>query len=476
LSGERVAKNSVVLIAAEVVKKILGVVTSILIARALAVDDFGRLRLAMALVAIFEVLANFGLGPLLTREVAGTPEKGGETFGLVQGIKMILGLLAAAGMIGFAVVSGYDGATLIAVIVAAGIVWFSALEASAISLLDGYQSMGWSSAIGVVRSTLVLLAVAVALGRHGALYGVVGAYLFAAVFSAGFGNLLVAGRLRGVSIRPRLVGAWRQMRQALPFLLIGVVWMLLFRIDTIMLEALKNEQSVGLYSSGYVFFELLLVVPILSTRALFPALTEARATSPERWRELMGAALRIYWILALPIAIGSFFVGARFVPLLYGAKYAAGGYVVPLLGSYIFLWFGTMTVGWALSAADRLGLVLRGNVLAMLVNIAANFLLIPRFDFFGAAVATIISEAVLLTYFLIVLRREEGGLPRGIFPWRALPAAAVLVAATAALRSFHLALVIIVGAVLYLGGIWALGALRDQELEIIRRLVRRKPR
>lgn len=474
MSGTTVARNSAVLIAAEVAKKGIGVVTAILIARALSVDDFGRLRLAMALVAIFEVLANFGLSPLLTRDVAAHPGKSAATFGLVQSLKTILGAVAAAAMIGFALLSGYEGATLVSVVIAAGIVLFSPLESSCVALFDGRQEMSRSSWIAILRSTLLLLGVVVALGLHWSLYGVVAAYLVAALATAGYGNALVARHVGGFSFRPRLAGGADQLRRALPFLLIGMVWMLLFRIDTIMLQALKNEQSVGLYSSGYSFFEFLLVVPILVTRALYPALSAARAESHDKWRDLLRAAVRIYWILALPLAIGSFFVGARFVPLLYGAKYTAGGDVVPLLGSFIWLWFATMTFGWALSAADRLKLVLAANVTAMVVNVAANLVLIPRFDFFGAALATVISEAVLVTIFLVALQRTGDGLPSRVFPVRALPAALALLAWLLVTRELNLALATAGGAVVYLGAAWLGGILTPDERAIIRNLLRRK--
>jgi O-antigen/teichoic acid export membrane protein len=474
VSGSRVAKNSLILLVAEAARKTLGVATGILIARALEVDDYGRLRLAMAIAAIFEVLAGFGLGPLLTREVAARPESGSDTFGLVQSLKLIFSVVAVMAMVAFALLSGYEGATLITIVIASGIVFFSALDSTFISLFDGLQRMEFTGAVSVLRSTLVLVGVLVALGFGWSLYGVIGAYAVAAAASAMAGNAIMAFRLPTISFRPRLKGAWAHLRSATPFLLIGVMWMLLFRIDTIMLENMKNEQSVGLYAAGYSFFELLLTLPILATRALYPALSEARNESPERWHRLLGAAIRVYWLMAFPLAIGSFMVGARFVALFYGEKYALGGYVVPLLGSFIWLWFGTMTLGWAFSAADRLKIVLFANAAAMGVNVAINLLLIPRFDFFGAAAATVISEAFLMIFFIVMLAREDGGLPRNMFPWRVLPAATLMAAAVWWVREMNLILVVAVGASVYFAGVWIFGALSGPERELVDRLIRRK--
>lgn len=473
MSGDRVVKNTAALMGGEAGRRIIALVTGILIARGLTVEDQGRLRLGLALVAIFGVLANFGMIPLLTRRVAADPERGNQSFGVVLGLKTVLGFGAVAIVLLAAWFLNYRDATLTITAILAAIVWLDALEATATSFFDGCQRMLIPAAAGLLRALALLLLVLLALNADWGTYGVAGAYLAAAAFAVALSLGLVRRYYPAVRLRPRLAGGKKILREALPFVLIGFVWILLFRIDMVMLGQLQGERSVGYYSVGYAFFEVLLVLPMLSTRALYPALAEGMRESTERWRALLSAALRIFWLIALPVGIGSYFVGARFVVLLYSEKYAAAGPVITLLGPFLWLWFGTATFGWALTAADRTWQVLAANAIALALNIAANLLLIPRYDFLGATAATIISEFCLLAMLLFVLIRSYGGLTRHVFPWRAIPAAAALALTAWWLREANLALVIGAGAVIYLLLIVVCGALTDTERALLGRFLRR---
>jgi len=474
MSGRRLTQNSLVLIVAEAVRRVLSFVVAILIARPLSVDDFGRFGLAMALGGIFGVLANFGLNPLLTRKIAARPEHGGREFGTVLGLKLLFGIIAGGAMIVLARLMHYDHAAFMAVTLAAIIVPADAIETASIALFDGYQRMALSSIVTLVKSVLLLGLVALAVVMHFGLRGVMTAYLVGGWLTAAFTVALVGRVARHVTLRPEAT-QWRPlMREAAPFMLIGLVWMLAFRVDMVLLERLSGDWAAGLYRAGYAFFEILLALPILATRALYPALAEGMGRGGEAWRDLLASAFRVYLLIALPIAVGCFVVGDRVVPLFYGDKYYAGGRVVWLCGSFLWLWFGTMTLGWALTAADRLKVVLAGNVLAMTVNVLVNLWLIPRRGIMGAAIATVASESTLLIYFMFMTRQWLRGLLRRTIPWRALPAGLALGLVAWLLREANFALVVLAGAATYFAGAWLFGALNKNERELIARLVTRK--
>ncbi|MCL4235834.1 MAG: oligosaccharide flippase family protein, partial [Deltaproteobacteria bacterium] len=65
--GARVALNSVWLFASEGLRRAIAFVVIFLVGRALAVDDFGRFRLAQSFFVIALVAATFGLTPLITK-------------------------------------------------------------------------------------------------------------------------------------------------------------------------------------------------------------------------------------------------------------------------------------------------------------------------------------------------------------------------------------------------------------------------
>ena len=477
MSGARVAKNSFWLLGAEGSRRLVGFLVQVLIARTLLVEDFGRYGLANSLAAIFSVLAGFGMSPLLVREVAAVkaePEASGRLFKTTLGMRMILGVFATIAMLVFSWLMGYHGATRNAVLLAALFPWGDAVAHTGEAMFDGVQRMDLSALVTVIRSGAWLVGVAIAAVFHLGVMGVIGAMVITSLFSAFFNTWMAHKRLPGVSFWPGVAGGWAMLKRAAPFVMIGFVWIVAFRVDMVILERMTDDRSAGLYRSGYSFFELLLTLPVLATRALFPALASARAESHERWNELLASSLRIFWIVALPVSIGSAIVGPRLVELVYGVKYAHGARVLALLGGFLWLWFGTMTFGWALTAADRLHDVLLANFYALLVNVAVDLTFIPKFSYWGAAAATIASEVYLLIYFLRVFRREYGGLPHGIFPVRAVPAALALAVVAWKMRTGNIALVIGAGAVVYIGALLLTRALTAEERRLIWGFVRRK--
>jgi O-antigen/teichoic acid export membrane protein len=474
MSGARVARNSMWLLGAEGSRRLVGFFVQALIARTLLVEDFGRYGLATSLSAIFVVLAEFGMTPLLVREVAATPDDAGRLFKTALGMRMILGVFATLAMVGFSYAMGYQGATRQAVLLATLFVWGDAVAHTGEAVFDGMQRMDLSATVTVIRSGAWLVAVAIAAVLRLGVMGVVAAMVITSWFSAFFNTWMLHKRSPGVSFWPGVAGGWAMLRRAVPFVMIGFVWIVAYRVDLVILERLTDERNAGLYRSGYAFFELLLALPVLATRALFPALSAARAESHEQWNALLGSSLRIFWMIVLPVSIGCVIVGPRMVELVYGAKYAEGARVLALLGGFLWLWFATMTFGWALTAADRLHDVLLANTFTMLVNIGVNFALIPRFGYWGAATAQVVCEVFLLAYFLRVFRREYGNLPREMFPARAIPAALALALVVWELRTFNLAIVIAAGAAAYFGVLFLSRALTEQERRVLWGLARRK--
>ena len=67
---QRIAKNSLVLLASNIISKILGFFYLMYIARYLGAEGFGILSFALAFTGIFSVFSDLGLGPLTVREVA----------------------------------------------------------------------------------------------------------------------------------------------------------------------------------------------------------------------------------------------------------------------------------------------------------------------------------------------------------------------------------------------------------------------
>jgi O-antigen/teichoic acid export membrane protein len=168
------------------------------------------------------------------------------------------------------------------------------------------------------------------------------------------------------------------------------------RVDSVLLMKMQGAESVGYYGAAYAFFMAFGGLGSSVQSALFPVLAKTYAESPEKARALFNRGLR--WMVALGVAgaAGTFLVGRKVLTLVYGASFEVAGpaFEVLMAGS-IFLLLNN-TYGMTINAVGRQKKALLITVGGLTTNVLVNLVLIPRYDFIGAAWATLITEAAVL--------------------------------------------------------------------------------
>jgi len=87
---QRIAKNTGVLLASQVVSYVIGFFFVMYTARYLGAEGFGILSFALAFTGIFGVFADLGLRQLTVREVARDKSLAGKYLGNIAAMKVIL--------------------------------------------------------------------------------------------------------------------------------------------------------------------------------------------------------------------------------------------------------------------------------------------------------------------------------------------------------------------------------------------------
>ena len=184
-----------------------------------------------------------------------------------------------------------------------------------------------------------------------------------------------------------------------------------FRTDQLLLGFLASEAALGFYAVAVNASEVLLYLPAATATALLPvaARTETELRAAQALRAFRGVAL-VTGVAALTAAL----VGPILLPVVFGDAYEAS--VAP------FLWLLPGALGFAaiavfsnaLVAASSPGFSSIGPLVALVLGVALDIALIPRYGAAGAAAA---SSAAFLAggcAALVVFRR------RSPFAWLAL--------------------------------------------------------
>lgn len=443
--------------AAETVAKLSTFAWTVVAARKLTQSNFGALNFALSVALILAAIAEWGFDPLLVQRTAKEPAQASRLF--TQAITWEGGVASIA----FGITMAIAGATatsgttrlLILLVLAATYldVYADTIRAAGVAL----QRQGSTSmALIVQRFATVLLVVPVLLAGG----GVTGfAIAFVASYLIGAVAHLVA--LRHLQVRPRLALIDREgmrsfwngsLRIGLSALLLAV----LFRVDALMLSAIKGNAALGAYAAAYKVFETSLFVAFAIGGALFAVMSE-RGEDSRRVREVLETAIGAVLVFFLPYAVVCLVEARELLTLLFGARYGHAS-------ADALRWLAFAPAIYAIGFVTQAALVARERTNGMLVaaaattvlNIALNAVLIPELSIEGAAIVTTVScivQAGILLVFMTRVSEARPRLVRAIVP-SALSSGVVAVLLVAV--SWHVLVEIAVAIPLYLIVWWTL--------------------
>jgi len=291
-------------------------------------------------------------------------------------------------------------------IIVAGILFFDVLWSIHVLLLRAEERPIYFSIISFlnVLSTLALNILFVIYFELG-IYGVLLSNLITSgvIFFITFPIILKRTSFASLSLK-----YWKKMMKfGLPFLPAGIFSMILELSDRYILRYLSDIETVGLYNAGYKLGLLILLVVMGFNMAWQPYFLKKKkeerhyiaAVAP-----LVLSVLGFLWILLLiwsgdlvKLKLGSFtFFGEQYwdaagiIPVIGLAYVFHAAYLIQLPGVYLLEKSGWIPWVRGLGAGS---------------NIILNFLLIPKYEIAGAAVATCISFILMAVFLYFINRR-----------------------------------------------------------------------
>jgi O-antigen/teichoic acid export membrane protein len=386
----------------EAVSKLGGTVLLLVSARALGVERFGVFALAWATGWLLSLVADMGIHMATARRAARETEHVAAPAGVAFVAKALWSIAAVIGLAGAAHLL-FDG-TNEYVVFAVGI---GLLAMSFVDLVQHYyRGRGWfgRDATLQIGSRLALLVFGLAGLTIGELRGLATGVLVAGTSSALVSGVALVADCGRPRFGPQLARSTRRLvGEALPVGLGALVSVLAFRVDVYLLEAFRDEAAVGLYSSAYKLFEASQALPAVLMSVVFPRLAavsgERSQTRVLRRRSLVGLALA-----GLIVTSAGSIAAHVVIDLLYGEAFADAALPFAVLCWAAPIMFVNYFLTQDLIARGRARAFAGGAASALVVNLALNIVLIPRYGAVGAAAVTIVSEVALLAVCVVALR------------------------------------------------------------------------
>jgi O-antigen/teichoic acid export membrane protein len=406
--GKGTAKNFLYLIASQGIYKILAFLTFIFIARYLGAEAFGQMSYALSFVAFFMLIADFGVSDLLIREAAGeSQERRLRYIHNISTLKFFLALITFIAIISVALILRETKEIIITIAMFGLAMVCDSYTIFLKSIFRVSERMKYE-AISIVFEGILKVALVFIIIKSvtSSVLIIAQAFLLVSVVTLIFTLLTARARFAYFKLCFDLK-LWRTLFiGGTPFAVLIFFQVINFKIDTIMLSKMTDHIITGWFSAAARFLEPMLIIATTFTAAAFPVVSRLSKKSDGSVVSVYKASLVILTLISVLLGV-ILFLGADFyIPFLFGNEFARSALAVKMLCLALIPMFLRFFLDSFILALKRTSVLFFNYAAGTVINILINIILIPRFNFSGACIATILSEFSMVGFYIFWLKNN----------------------------------------------------------------------
>lgn len=375
-------------------------INGIYVARVLLPESIGSVAAAQNFAQYFVILAFLGIPTYGLREIAKTRNDQAERnkvfseLYIINLVSTIIFLTLYVALI--FIVPTYRKELTLYLVVGLSIV----LNAFNISwLYEGMEEFKFISMRNLIFKTVVFLLLIllvrdkddVLLYAFITVVGVAGNYIVNMIYSPRY----VRFTFKDLNLR-------RHMKSIMYLVAVNLAIELYSLMDVTMMNFMCSKDSIAFYKYGHQIEKMLLQVVNTFTIVLIPRISfYYKEHKLDEFNRLISKALKLIIIVSIPMMVGIYFTADFLVVKMYGESYVTSALILKLFSTLLLI----SPVGYLLGSRVLLvtgheNLMIVSVGVGALVNLIGNALLIPKFAEYGATIASIISEIVVMIVYV----------------------------------------------------------------------------
>lgn len=471
------ARNTFYLTSAAIGQKIVAFVYFLFLARVMLPENTGIYFLSTSIVTIFSVIADFGVTPVVIREIAKEPVRAGDLIREALGTKIPFIVLAVTTTIITSLFLHYDLLIVQMVAVTTIVLVLDSVHLLFYGALRGIQKLQYESFGIFLGQISTALFGALILWVHPSLFLLILALILGSITNVFVSASRVIREFGFEVLIPKFSVQRSKMllKIALPFALAAIFVKVYSYVDSVFISKFLGTEQLGFYSVAYKFTYAFQFLPLAFTAALYPGLSASVSRDQEVLLRMFLKSIWYMMILAVPISFGLWAIAPEAV-LLAGDSYLPSAGVLRVLVFVLIPIFLDFPIGSLLNAADRqkTKTVIMG--ISMIINVVLNAILIPKYGILGAAIAGLISFSFLFVASFYFIHKIIPGFSIWLFLKTVLPilfSGFIMLGVTIWLKSAVGWLCIIpISAFVYFVALLLFKSIMIDDLLLVKRLVR----
>lgn len=401
---QKYLKNTMWMFSDQLLRLVAGLFVGIWVARYLGPDDFGVFNYAIAFAAIIGVIAKLGLDSLLVRGLVDHPELTDQYLGTGFWLKVTGSIFTFILTVSYLLTANEDDYVKVYILILTTSLIFQAFEVADFYFQAKVLSKFASISKTVQLSISSLLKLYLIFIKADLFWFIV--VQFIDQVTLGLTQLVI------FKVYSKKAPFLRHFNKAIAADLLKDSWPLVFgslaimvymRVDQIMIMKMLGEKEMGLFSAAVRLSEAWYFVPLIITNSLFPAILNAKKINEEEYYKRLQKLFKFMVLISTVVALPVTFLAPWLMTMLFGEPFREGAAVLSIhIWTGLFVSLGLATTGWFI-AENMQRFSLLKTVSGVFLNIALNFLLIPKYGIVGAAISTIICQAGVSVLFNVAL-------------------------------------------------------------------------
>ena len=458
-------RNGVLVVGARAMAKLAVFVVVVLLWRHLGADNYGRFATMIVYVTLVGVIADLGLQTVFIRDASRDRTVLARYLANLLSARLLLSLV---GLVILAAALRLLSPALFPYTAAAFVLLLTTSYSSLLRAVFYIRGRLGYEAIAIVAESLLLLGLTlVAIQQRATWDAFLWVYSASYLFTCLFAFAVIRWRWHErVTIGLEPVFVRRLLAGGLPLALAFTITTVYAQLDIVLLQLFKNFQVVGWYSAANKYVDAVAWIPQTAMGAVFPALSLLAAGDRGRLVFAYEKSYKMLAILGLPLAVGAGVTADSIVHVTRGFEQSIPA--LRILAPSVVLLFVNNAFIYTLTAINRQLDFTRLALFTLVVNVALNLAMIPPYGYLGAAAASTITEVALFAGGWWLLRRHLASLSVVSSIAAVLGSAAAMGIVVYLIRSWSLAVVIVLGAAVYLAALVLTRALNPEEWSIVR--------
>ena len=404
-------KDAVKYLPAQIAPGIVGFISIPVITRLFSPQDYGNYSLAMAAVMVLSTLAGWLPMSIIRFHPAYERDKKLDLFyGNILKLTFVSLLVITFTFLIFIFSIKIHISSNLYLLMLIGIGVFIAIAIFDVfqHFLRSKRQVGWYSGFAIWKSVMgfgfgIALIVLFKLDIKGLLWGIILSLIFITplLWRKAISNISIIYSKLNLSLVKDLAN------YSFPLVIGNLAAWILSLSDRYILEFFRGSQEVGIYSASYnIANRSIMLITGLFLLASGPiAIHIWEKEGKKKSAEFINKITRYYLIACIPAIIGLSTLSKPILNIMTGEQYFEGYKIIP------FVTLGILFLGLqqrfqaGFIFYKKTGYITFTIVVAGLLNLFLNFLFVPRYGYFAAAITTLISYAFLLFLMIIASRR-----------------------------------------------------------------------